>query len=373
MPSNVLPTEAILFPPNGLNRGDGTIAGGVGTPTAAGQTLFIGNDSSGDSFSTDSPLEANFFEEMPDSPTIEEAEQGTLTHRFICDAQTAKALLTYTRGYIFLDTLGNFTRLLSNTIQWQKGGIAICTMVSEFINSNTPPDLFGIEIIELNPKTEKHPRYNELTYGQKFTVKKSAESFINQDLDKNWDSQINKYQGSPLLTGQQGPPVPTTVRTQYNEARELLLKLRRGEDSFYMPGFRVTWSKYYWRPTNLFNCGGYIEDPIKSGGLPYFFWSLDGEEDPGDDNTLIPIDFPADTGGLWSNSWFTNLAIQNPVIFANGLSWLRLSDSVDYERTWLKLTSTWLGGPVGHWDNELFNKNFQPYQTADDANAISIK
>src|SRR5262249_35867825 len=58
-------------------------------------------------------------------------------------------------------------------------------------------------------------------------------------------------------------------------AQELVDKLRKGEDSFYLAGFRVQWSQYYWYPPEI-DPGGYIQDPVTEGGLPYYFWSNDG-------------------------------------------------------------------------------------------------
>ena len=43
-----------------------------------------------------------------------------------------------------------------------------------------------------------------------------------------------------------------------------------------MSGFKVTWSQYFWDP-QIINFGGYIEDPFKDGGLPYYFWSPSGD------------------------------------------------------------------------------------------------
>ena len=348
-----IPTTPILFPPNGLDRASG-LDGLPGTPTPDGTVMIVtpnGNDV---------PLNAVFFEEYPDSPTVERAEQATITHRFACDETTGQSLISaYNRGSILLDSNNNLTRVLSNTLQYTKGEYCILTMVSEGLSFDTPPDLFSIEIVELNPPAEKHPRYNELTYQDRYLVRNANISDAS-DLATQYSSIIDTLPGAP--PGGIGP-VDETQRTEYNEAKELLLKLHKGEENFYLPGYKISWSQYFWSPT-LINPGGYTEDPIYDGGLPYFFWSLDGTTDPDDNN----------------NTWFGELQDINPVIYDNGLSWLRLADSVDYERTWYKVTHSWQGGPLGFWDHEWYDINgglgqgkvVQPYQTSDNASAFGF-
>lgn len=86
----------------------------------------------------------------------------------------------------------------------------------------------------------------------------------------------------------------------------LALKLK-GVESFYLAGIKYTWTKHYWTiPAMTF--GGYINAP--SGPLAAYFTS--------------------------------------------GLSWLRQSDSLSFDGTKYRLTRSWIGGPSGHWDTDLY-------------------
>ena len=51
------------------------------------------------------------------------------------------------------------------------------------------------------------------------------------------------------------------------------------------------------------------------------------------------------------------------------ISWLRKADEVVYERTWFKVTRTWIGAPIGKWDSDLYNQNDRP-QNANDFNQL---
>ncbi len=362
-PDTLLP-QPTLFPPNGIDRADGTsTAYGVlpGTPDPPAAIMMIGNDSSGNPFAVNKAGLANFFEEYPDSPTIERSEQATITHRFVCDESTGIDMITtFGRGTILTDSFLNSTKVLTTTLTHNRGGFYTFTMVSEGLTFDNPPDLFSIEIVELNPAAEKHPRYSDLSYQDRYTVR-NANITDASDLSTQYESVISTFTGGPSGSNPgaaqfPGPPVP---RNQYNEAKELLLKLHKGEDSFYLPGYKISWSQYFWSPQPL-NAGGFIEDPIGSGTLPFYFWSLNGSEDPGSQTQP----------GIFSNSWFADLAAANPTIFGTGISWLRLADSVDYERTWYKITHTWQGGPLGQWDQQWYIVNpQQAYQTSDVAGA----
>jgi hypothetical protein len=316
----------ITFPPTGIDRATGT-GDFPGTPNDPNDIV-------------EAP-EGPFFEEDPGSPEIERAEQATFTHTFYCDETTGNDILTsYGRGILFQDTVGNITKLLSSKINHMRGGYCKLVMVSEGVNFDNPPDEFELDIIDINPNIEKHPRYSALTYKDRYIVR-NANISDNVDLAQQYKNAINQ--------------IPAGQISRKNQAQELLFKLHKGEDSFYLPGFKISWSSYYWLP-QLLNPGGYIEDPIDDGGLPYFFYSTDGL--PGGD------------------SIFADCVNINPTIYKtpdgadSGISWFRLADTQHYNRTWFKLTRSWQGGPIGHWDNELYNKTPQAYQTSEDAGGL---
>jgi hypothetical protein len=322
------------FPPNGFDRaGDDPTHGG--TPTVDGQNIWSGP------FGTQLGI-PKFFEELPDSPEIERGEQATFTHRFKCDPATAFALLSaYGRGVMLKDSNGVITRVLTSRIQQQKGNYVILTMVSEALSFDNPPDEFDCNVTELNPAIEKHPRYSDLTYFSRQLVR-NANISDTLDLKTQYTNTLNVLFGGPSNPTHKN--APATEKCEYNEAKELLFKLHKGITSFYMPGFKITYNQYYWYPQPL-NPGGYIEDPIASNSLPYYFWSTNGAPD--------------------GPSVFDNAALLNPNIYGNGISWLREADTYSYQRTWFRITSTWRGAPLGHWDHELYTNKTAPYQTVD--------
>lgn len=328
--------------PSCFSRADGGITNPNGTFTPTGT---IANGGGVSINHAGNGLGGSIFEEYSDSPEIELAEQATITHRYNCDYNTGQSLLqTYTRGTILQDSYGNLTKILSCKLQQiSKTGAILCnfTVVSEGISFSNPPDDFSVQNVELNPALEKHPRYAALTYKDRFIVRNAN---IVDEID--------------LATQYTNAIAAITDSNEKQQAQELLFKRHKGEDSFYLSGYKVTWSQYFWLP-QIINPGGYIEDPVGGGGLPAMFWSTTG-----------------DVGG---QSIFSYTTVANPNMFPNpvtsypyGLSWLRQTDTQEWVRTWYKLTRTWIGAPLGVWDKELYTSTPQPYQTMEDQGAINV-
>lgn len=283
------------------------------------------------------------FEEYSDSPEIESGEQSTIIHRFSCDYATGQILLiNYPRGAILQDSQGFYSRVLSTKlVPIAKTNTIICnfTVTSEAMSFGSPPDEFDVETVELNPSIDKHPRYTDLTYGQRYAVDKAVivDSPDYAQQYQNLIMQISSSGGTSL---------------QQKEATELFYKKYKQEDSFYLSGYKVTWSQYFWTP-QLLNPGGYIEDPVAQGGLPYQFWSTNGLPAGGYNIFSLTSNY--------NENMFPNFNLLN--IPPYGLSWLRQSDTMHLQRTWFRVTRTWIGAPLGNWDNELYNRIVQPYQT----------
>ncbi len=318
-------TSFSYFPPNCFDRADG-LEGRPGTPDPISGAYLI-NTSQGGTF---------FLEEESNSPEIERSEQGTIVHKFRCNPQTANILITTIgRGYLLIDSAGNTSRVVNSRLSYNKGNVVGIQITAESLSFDLPPDEFSLEVVELNPALTKHPRYNLLTYRERQLVTGANLAEVPEFADM-YSSILNSIPANvnPLLDHRR-------------QAQELALKYHKGEDSFYLPGFRIQYSTFNAFPVPL-NPGGYIEDPIGSGNLPYYFWS-----------TAIPQDHNQ------SNNIFSQLADINPTIYQTGISWLRLCDTLQYQRTWFRLTTTWQGGPLGAWDAELYTANPLPYQTSE--------
>lgn len=138
--------------------------------------------------------------------------------------------------------------------------------------------------------------------------------------------------------------------------QELIGKLWRMEDTPLVNGVEMTHTEYWFRPPFL-NLGGYVEDPFGIGTRPYgvpaaspivpdYFYSTDNP----------PTQIAADT-------IFAKLSYYNPQLYAlnglyggpNSISWLRDADTIEYARTWFRVTRKWLGAPVGAWDMDIYN------------------
>lgn len=321
------------FIPNGFDRADGSRnddeGNPIGTATPAGAVKAV--TASGDTI---------WLEESLESPEIERAEQGTIRHTFKCDyAVTGMLAIQYlSRGLFLTDSFGNVSRVLTAKLTHAKGDNAILEVVAESISFDTPVDDFDADDVEENVDLIWHPNYK--------TVR-----------EYNLDSSGNRIDPLPKLTGYQiiqfvraagGNPNISTRNdnlgminsTGIPDASVLLLavglvdKLRRGETEFYFSGLRVTWTQYFYLPP-LMDSGGYIQDPVLQGNLPAYFWS--------------------DTSEIGGNNTLEILTLlTNPNIYGNGFSWLRKCDKRGFQRIWHRLTRTWIGAPLGHWDSAIY-------------------
>lgn len=351
MPNLTLNNLGILLTPSTFDRADGnSFYLYPGTPAPAGAIKL----NYGGSLGTNPYGDPIIFEEYSDSPEIESGEQSTIVHKFHCDRYTAEQMiLANPRGTLLVDSTGLFfSRVLTSKISpiartGAKEWMLIITC--ESLSFGTPPDEFDIEIVELNPPAEKHPRYASLSYYQRNIIR-GADVSDDQAVAQSYKDLISTFSSSV-----------NPAQDQKGQAKELLFKKEKGEDSFYLSGYRVSWSTYFYAPVTI-NPGGYMEDPVLEGALPYQFWAVGGD--------------------IGNGSIFQETTLLNPNVYPTfvdeppyGLSWLRYTDTLHLQRTWFKLTRTWVGAPLGHWDNEWYNVSngqAQPLQTEPSQGGLNL-
>jgi len=253
---------------------------------------------------------------------------------------------------IATDSAGNTTRVVSSRLNWQKPNVPILTVTAESVSFDTPPSEFAVAIVELNPAIEKHPRYAFLTLDIRNLINMSVSG--SQLISVN-EAQKQLQTSLDAILKPKPPPNPPpqfigTNKQIRDAAMEVLTKRRLGEDTFYLPGFRLTWAEYFWSPVAL-NPGGYIGDPIDEG-LPWFFWSVDYTPEGSDIFHLM---------AEWNPQFYTLPNDADPDNYRDGISWLRMCDTIEYSRTWFKITHSWLGAPYAHWDADLYSQKASPY------------
>lgn len=336
------------FPPSGLDRADGT-GDFPGTPTP--------DNAISRQIATELNDAGTYFEESPDSPQFNFGEQGTIKHDFECDPDTFFQLIPLIqRGQITTDSYGDVSKVLESSATYSKGNRYKVSVTSEGLNWGIPPDEFDVQPQDINPDLMKHPRYNygpagantATGYGLTAQMKQAIRFIINQNTNYMGASGFNMIFNGAGIVGPGGVIKMST--TQQQMAWEIIQKYYRGEDTFYLPALVVTYSSYYYSPQPL--CpGGFLDDPIFSSSgasVPYFFWSIDGTDDPSNTNNILQNIEEQDQWNLWSN----------------GVTYLRKADTFQYARTWFKLTQTWVGAPTGpedqnnqtyiFWDPDLY-------------------
>lgn len=414
--------------PAGIDWADG-LNGNLGTPSPA-DSVKASASAGAVSAVTGIPIE-----ELADSPTIERAEQATVTHSYIMPyAEALNRLSIYGRGSLRYDSVGNYYRTLSSSVTRMKGNMARLNIVSEALTYDNPPDEFQVVPVELGVDILKHPRYfyalmptnqipnyDESLYGVAdepdqaafksqiiraiqayrenpvvptdatvlnvdgklhqqievyLTALKSSVKTVNPNFNEEWGADDPPPPGKLFADNANKPyPLKAADGLDYNPqyyytgfdfsdsandpnqkvlmaataAWEIIQKIWRMEDTPYVAGWQITWTSYYFRPPAL-NPGGYIEAPETAiPALPDYFYS-----------TAYPPNA--------SQTIFANMAAYNPQCYSNNgqyggistISWLRKADEIEYQRTWFRVTRTWLGAPVGAWDAQLYGKIERP-------------
>lgn len=312
---------------------------------ASGEDGLLGTPSSSDAVGRTREV---VFEEHATSPEVERAEQATCVHRFSTDWDSGLLWLqTLGRGSILEDSFGNNTLVLANKLERRPGGMGELTVTAESVSFDLPPDEFQVEPVEFNPPIFYHPRYKSVvTYNLDSSGNRVDAAlytgfeliqFIRNatnNMQVEYLDHIEKYISATKVTD-------ATVRSL---ATELLAKLRKGEDEFYMVGWKVMYTQTFWMAPFL-NPGGYVEDPVLSGELPYYFWSIDRynpASSPLLDNIFLGL-------GPWVNP-----DLYPPALGASAFSWFRLADHLSFQRTLFRKTKTWVAAPLGVWDTELY-------------------
>lgn len=147
-----------------------------------------------------------------------------------------------------------------------------------------PADEFSCEPVEINPSLEKHPRYAPLTEAEVENVRAA----IQASTDKARADSKAALSSLGL---------------------ELLAKLARRQDSYYLAGIRYRWTSYWWTMPAM-TPGGFVQTP--GGPMAGFL--------PASMDFLRECD--ANSGGG--------------------------------DAGYLKLTRSWVGGPSGHWDTQIY-------------------
>ena len=189
-----------------------------------------------------------------------------------------------------------------STVDSERGGIGKLTIEWEaggayagFIS--LPVGGFNLKAEPFYPKIERHPIFQVATAITIETVELVYDSLY-----------AGRAVRSDAITRIYGAP---DTNPQKAKAKKLREKLAHGEETYYLSGWRYSFELFsYDRPT--INRGGFVGTP---GG---------------------PL-----AGLLPSNT-----------------SWLRLADDLDpagVAGSMYKITETWIGAPLGHWDPEIYH------------------
>ena len=172
------------------------------------------------------------------------------------------------------------------TITWERGGPSAPT-------DDLPPDEFSLEVVELNPRVERHKNFVAITQ-ENLDLVQVATRGATQALKTSASTKINAASDDNSV-----------------KAQKLLLLIQKGVETYYLAGYRYSWSTYCYDLPALV-VGGVIQSP----GGPL--------------QSYLPSAF----------------------------TFLRLADSVapsSVKGSAFKLTRSWLGGPDGHWDTTLYS------------------
>lgn len=398
--------------PSCFDRCDG-LDGRPGTPAAAGQVTTSGPGST-----STVPID-----ERGDSPTIERAEQATITKNLTMSwDEAATRILFMGRGTTQTDSLGLKTKILSTEIQHQHGKYATMRIVSEGKNFDNPPDELEITPVALDIDIIKHPRYafNLLPNSGDTATQKQAKQTIIRAIQAYRDAPVapddttllgflslstgggqnatlaglalkkivisvpntnfNAAQKStkppppeagytvaspPPAWASTGDANPVYFYTYYNGTGDSVIDLAiAAANEILSKIWRQQDTPYIVGFKIVWSSYFFKQRPINPGG---YIENPITEANPQLPDYLWSTDDPPST-----NTIFDWIAIYNPQCYStNGqiptapganysISWLRQADDRDYQRTWYKHVRTWIGAPYGYWDTEMYNRSARP-------------
>lgn len=352
----------------------------LGTPAPDGDVQVISNDNGNPTIEND-----------PNFPIIERAEQATSQNKLKMSWSACLYYIAlYGRGTFVTDSFLKVWRVLSSSIQRVRSGeqVGEFSLTLESISFDSPPDEYQDIPVELGINIINHPRYfwalfpTKDDYNTTVTIEGGSGPTTTNvaNIKQTLIRQIQTYQDAPyfpptnssvlnyegLLQNQivsaiTNSTIQVTVDgTSYTytntaeasaeigaafyAAGEIIQKLWYQLDTPYLAGRQVTWTQYYFAPVYL-NPGGYLEDPV--GIVPDYFFSP--TQNP---YTTVYDQFAQRNPQAYSNDGTTSGAVN--------ISWLRKADEVEYQRTWFRITRTWIGSPIGHWDAQLFSNLDRP-------------
>jgi hypothetical protein len=155
-----------------------------------------------------------------------------------------------------------------------------------------PCDDFDLKDVELFPKVERNIFYAGITTATLALAYQAAQA----------STPAGRADASTRLAALSDP--------QKTLGQNLRDKLLEGKEGFYLAGVRYEWTSYsYSLPS--FDLGGYIQAPL--GPLESYFTGID----------------------------FLRLCDRLKPVGVNGSCY--------------QIISTWLGGPAGHWDTDLYD------------------
>jgi hypothetical protein len=180
------------------------------------------------------------------------------------------------------------------TIEWEAGGSSA--------DQPLPTGDFSLEPQEIYPKVERNQFFTGITADTVSAVYNCLYSF-----DRSGANSANTIIQERVTNAQDGGA--SGIQTAF--AFELLQKLQNGEESYYIAGYRYSFSTYSYTAPSL-SPGGIIGTPAGpiAGDLP------------------------------------------------NGVQWLRLADKIEpagVNGSMYKYTQNWIGGPSGYWDSDLYS------------------
>lgn len=230
--------------------------------------------------------------ELPDSPVWEFGDVVTQTRSYkglhsFCLQEAGQNLLKNTLG------AGDFAgfKVVRTRVTRERGDVGKLEVVwaswtTEATGSALPEDEFAVIPENLSPRIEKHELFSSLDTEQLALVHDAVQGATEEARQEAWDELV--AQGNVFAT-------------------DLVEKLERGQESYYLCALRYVWVTHSWTLPTI-DRGGYVQAPL--GPLAGYFVS--------------------------------------------DIDWLREADDLQYQNGIYRWTRSWLGGPLGHWDLDLY-------------------
>lgn len=235
--------------------------------------------------------------ELPESPSYELGDIVIQRRMYRCQFDYGESIIAgFSKGTAGTGAQSGYV-VSSAKLERERGDIGRITVSWGAAGSGSgqslPADEVSVQPSNLSPRLETHPLFAPLANMEVAAPDPQPVLDVAENVVRAQNADDRTFYRDQLAA------IPLALK--------FIEKIRQGKESWYLASLRYSWATHSWTVPTMYR-GGWIQAPL--GPLANYF--------------VADID------------------------------WLRESDDLQYSNGIWRLTRSWLGGPLGAWDTDLY-------------------